>query len=256
MKPPPLILNPWVGFIGTICGIIGLPLSVILFFYAVKVPHLTYAVYPIKTTVLQSGLAAGLRVLHNNEEIKGDVTAVQIAIWNNGREPIVKENILTPPKIVTRPAVRILEATIRTQSRKEIEFSLDNRSLNEGVVPVLWKILEQSDGATVQLIYAGPVETKFDLEGTVVGQRTIAPAFYPYPPPPTSPNRVTLKIAIILATLAPWALLGWVIWTFYNIVLKTWWQKVIVGCILMVCGYLAVGVTYMWYISSEPPFGF
>ena len=50
MKPPPLILNPWVGFIGTICGIIGLPLSVILFFYAVKVPHLTYAVYPRQTT--------------------------------------------------------------------------------------------------------------------------------------------------------------------------------------------------------------
>jgi hypothetical protein len=255
MKPPPLILNPWVAFIGTLSGIIGIPLSVILFFYALKAPGLTYTVYPIKTTVLQSRLAAGLRVLHNNEEIKGDVTAVQIAIWNNGREAIVQENILTPVKIVTRPAVQILEATIRTQSRKEIEFSLDNRLLKEGVVPVSWRILEQSDGATVQLIYAGPVETKIDLEGAVVGQRTIAATYSPYAPVPRGPTQLT-KVTWSVGLIGIWAGLGAIIWLVRSISPKTWWGKIIAGCILMGWGCLAVLVAYTWFSSSEPPFGF
>lgn len=255
MKQPPLIFNPWVGFIGTICGIVGLPLSVILFFYSVKAPDLTYAVYPIKTTVLQSGLAAGLRVLHNNEEIKGDVTAVQIAIWNNGREAVVKENILTPMKIVTRPAVQILEATIRTQSRKEIEFSLDNRSLKEGVVPVSWRILEQSDGATVQLIYAGPVDTKIDLEGTIVGQRIITTTYSVYAPVPREPKKTT-KIFWFFAMIGIWASLCYVIWEAFHISTKSWWGTLIAGFIVLGWGYIAVLATYMWFVSSEPPFGF
>jgi hypothetical protein len=252
MKPPPLILNPWVGFIGTICGIIGLPLAVILFFYSVKTPDLTYSVYPIKTTVIQSGLAAGLRILHNNEEIKGDVTAVQIAIWNNGREAIVKENFLTPVKIVTQPAVQILEATIRTQSRKEIEFSLDNRSLKEGVVPVSWRILEQSDGATVQLIYAGPVETKIDLEGAVVGQRIIARTYTLSTRGSTKRSPIVYLISLIVAGV----LFCGLIYAVYNIPPKTWWAKIIAGCSLIWLGLLFFGGAWVWFISSEPPFGF
>jgi hypothetical protein len=250
MRPPPIIFNPWIAFIGTISGIISTPLAVFLAFYTIRTPDLTYAVYPLRTPVLQSGLAAGLRVLHNNEEIKGNVTAVQIAIWNNGREPIVREKILTPVKIVTRPPVPILEATIRTQSRKEIEFSLDNRSLKEGVVSVSWKILEGADGATVQLIYAGPLETKIDLEGVLVDQRTIAPAFYPY-----VPGQFT-KISFFLGIITFWMVFGFIIWMVYQVSPKTWWGKIIASCALIGGGYMAVYVPYMWYITAEPPFGF
>lgn len=165
-----LFSNPWVGVVGTLSSVIAIPLALVLYLNSIKERDLTYSVYPLRTTVLQSGYAGGLRVLHNNEEIKTDITAVQLAIWNNGKEPILRGDILSPVKIVTRPPVSILEVRVQKQSRPLIEFSTDNSLLEKGVVPLSWKLLEQSDGAAIQLLYVGPTQIDIALEGIVLGQ--------------------------------------------------------------------------------------
>lgn len=174
MRLPQFFSNPFVGLIGTVCSVISIPLAILLYWNSIKERDLTYYVYPIRTTVLQSGYATGLRVLHNNQEVKTDVTAVQLAIWNNGKEPIFKENILSQIKIVTRPAVPILEARIQKQNRKVIDFVVDNSLLREGVALLSWRLLEHSDGVIIQLLYAGPVDTEVALDGVILGQRTIS----------------------------------------------------------------------------------
>jgi hypothetical protein len=130
-------------------------------------------VNPVKTIVVKGGEASTLRVLHGDQDIKGDVTAAQVAIWNDGTESIRPENVLSPVCILLRPSVTILEAKIRKVSRGVVGAAVDASRLTEGVVPVTWKILEHNDGAVIQLIFAGSTETDIAVDGTVEGQPTV-----------------------------------------------------------------------------------
>jgi hypothetical protein len=81
---------------------------------------------------------------------------------------------LSEIRITTTPRVQILEATIRKVSRGEAGIARDATRLSEGIVPISWTILEENDGAILQLIYAGPPATKISVQGTIVGQRHIS----------------------------------------------------------------------------------
>ena len=138
-----------------------------------KMPELTYYVHPIKAVVLRRGEASTLRVFYRNQEINTDVTTTQVAIWNQGRMSIRTDNILSEVRLLTEPRVPILEATIRKQSRSIIGFVLDNSHFAEGIVPISWKILEQNDGAVIQLTYAGSPMTAIAVEGILENQPRI-----------------------------------------------------------------------------------
>jgi hypothetical protein len=165
--------NPWIGLLTAIFSIVAVPLAIYLYFAGARTRRLTYFVSPVKTIVVKGGEASTLRVLHGDQEIKGDVTAAQVAIWNEGTESIRSENVLSPVRIVLRPPVPILEAKIRKVSRGVTGIGVDASSLSEGVLPVAWKILEHSDGAVIQLIFAGSTETDVAVEGTLEGQPTV-----------------------------------------------------------------------------------
>jgi hypothetical protein len=164
--------NPWIGVLGSIFSVVGVGLAIYFYFGGARSRKLTYAVNPVKTIVVKAGEASTLRVLHGDQDIKGDVTAAQVAIWNDGTESIRPENVLSPISIVLRPSAPILEAKVRKVSRAVIGAAIDTSRLADGAVPVTWKILEHNDGAVIQLIFAGPTETDIAVDGTVEGQPT------------------------------------------------------------------------------------
>jgi hypothetical protein len=165
--------NPWVGLLGSIFSVVGVGLAIYFYFVGQAVRRLVYSVNPVKTTVVKGGEASALRVLHNNQEISGDITAAQIAVWNQGALSIRPENILSPVRILLRPKAQILGAKISKATRDVIGASIDRSGLAEGVVGTSWKILEQNDGFVVQLIFAGATETTIALEGTVERQQGV-----------------------------------------------------------------------------------
>jgi len=165
--------NPWVGLLTAISSVVAVPLAVYLYFAGARTRRLTYFVSPVKTIVVKGGEASTLRVLHGDQDIKGDVTAAQVAIWNDGTESIRPENVLSPVCILLHPSVTILEAKVRKVSRGVIGAAVDASRLADGVVPVTWKILEHNDGAIIQLIFAGSTETDVKVDGTVEGQPTV-----------------------------------------------------------------------------------
>jgi len=164
------LIRNWMRIVGIIMAIV-----IASYFYnkSQKKRELIYYINPVRSIVLQHGRASNLRVLHNNQEIKSDVTAVQIAIWNAGNESIRKENILSEVYIVTEPKVPILEATIRKQSRDIIEFLFSDSLFPKGIVSLIWKILEKNDGAVIELIYAGSPEVNIFVRGIIEGQSKI-----------------------------------------------------------------------------------
>jgi len=87
---------------------------------------------------------------------------------------------LEPIVICTAEGTSILEATVRRTSRDLVGFTIGENMLNEGRVLVDWKILEHHDGGLIQLIYAGGVDVKINVEGVIEGQRSIKTFYDPW----------------------------------------------------------------------------
>jgi hypothetical protein len=162
--------NPWVGIIGALASIVGIPLAIYLYFSQQEKAELVYYVNPGKTLILEYGRMSDLDVFYKNQKITSDLTAAQILIWNAGNKSIHKENILSEIKILTDPPVNILEAQVIKTSRAVINFNYDSTMLVKGIVPISWKILEQNDGASLQMIYQGSRDVIIKVEGIVEGQ--------------------------------------------------------------------------------------
>src|SRR5690242_9415759 len=145
--------NPIVGILGALASIISVPLAIYFFAQTTQFRELVYYVNPAQAIVVKAGEVSKLRVLIGDRELKSDVTTAQIAIWNRGNESLKPENVLVPVVIRTVPSVPILEAKIRTKSRDAIGFVLDESHLEDGIVGLSWKILEQGDGGVIQIVY-------------------------------------------------------------------------------------------------------
>ncbi|MBI2472040.1 MAG: hypothetical protein HYV59_12490 [Planctomycetes bacterium] len=165
--------NPLVGIIGSIASIVGLFLAVYFYFEGKETSLLTYYVNTVKATVVKAGQASKLTASYNNKVIETDITASQIALWNEGKLPIKRSGILKPIIIYTENETPILEATIRKTSRDVIQLELNTEDLQHGRITVSWAIFEQGDGAIVQLIYAGSPDVNIFTDGVIEGQKEI-----------------------------------------------------------------------------------
>ena len=165
--------NPLVGFIGTTATIIALFLGVYFYLADKAKPELAFYPNPAKAIIYKSGQTSSLEILFNKEKILNDVTAVQMALWNNGKKAIERNDILEEIKILTEPETAILEAKVRKVSREVINLKIDNSQLDRGCIPVSWKILEQNDGGVIQLILKGGVDVKVLARGIIKGQNSI-----------------------------------------------------------------------------------
>lgn len=165
--------NPWLALISFIIAVGSLVLTIYTYVVPASLPDLTYSVSPVKAVAVKSGQVTDLEVSYKGTAITTDITVVQLAIWNKGRRPIRLESILDGIQITTLPKCQILDASIRKQSRDVIDFKVDNSHFTEGYIPISWKILEKNDGAVIQIIYAGGVDTEIKVAGIVEGQNEI-----------------------------------------------------------------------------------
>ena len=168
-----LFSNPIVSMIGWAATVLSLFLGIYFYIQSIKKRDLVYFVNPAQAVVVKTGEASNLHVSYGDRELKSDVTAAQVAIWNRGNESVRPENILEPVTIHTSPSVQILEARIRKKSRDVVDDSLDQTRLSEGIVGVKWKIFEQGDGVVIQLVYAGSPSTQIKVSGVIEGQSEI-----------------------------------------------------------------------------------
>jgi hypothetical protein len=160
-----------------------------------------YRLSPSRSVVVSKAQAGNLRVLHGDREIEADVTAVQLSIWNEGRGVVRADGVLDPLRIVMNPPTKILTASIQKTTRDVTELGLDQASLESGTVPIRFRILEQDDGALVQLVYAGPPSVDISVAGVIEGQRTIEAKGKPQPMSPWAKVGVTLVAGFFLVVI-------------------------------------------------------
>lgn len=157
----------------TIMTIIGIILAIYFYSETKTKRELKYYCHPVKTTVVKAGQTSALEIFFDEEKIDSDVTAVQVAIWNNRKESIKKDDILETITLYTEPKTPIIEAVVRKRTREVIDLRIDRSSFKEGFIPVSWRILEHNDGGIIQVIFAGSPDVEILAKGIIEGQKSI-----------------------------------------------------------------------------------
>lgn len=165
--------NPYVFTGLAILAVLSSGFAIFTWLDSKATPELTFYANPARAVVVQRGKASDLAVTYRNEMVQGDISAVQIAIWNAGKIPIKRGDVLKPVVFSMASGSSILEATIRSPGRDVSNISLDQLKLKEGKITVNWDILERNDGAIIQVIYMGGPTDQINVSGIVIGQDAI-----------------------------------------------------------------------------------
>lgn len=164
--------HPVVVAIGYVVGIVGFILGIVFYFNGIKEPYLTYFISSTRTPIVQQGNLNNFSVTFMGTTITGDLSSAEILIWNQGKLPIHREDILKTITLRTANGEPIYQTTVKS-SRDVIGFrwmSLTNYQPQPGFVQFDWKILEHNDGIKLQIIHGGNVNVPISVEGVVEGQ--------------------------------------------------------------------------------------
>jgi hypothetical protein len=161
--------------VGFVLGITASLVAALIFYVLVesKSRDLSLFINPTRTTIVKAGQSSDLHVLYKGQSVSTDVTALQVEIWNAGKESIRQEHILSPIVLQTSFKLPILEVRLRHISRPVCGIALDESQLADGKVGLTWKILEHNDGAVIQFIVAGPSTVSVNPKGELEGQRRV-----------------------------------------------------------------------------------
>ena len=256
--------HPNFNAVAGIFGIVGTILAVYFYRQSIKEPNLTYYISPTRTPIVQKGSLDNFSVTFLGTQITGDLSSAQVQIWNQGKAPIRREDILKPISIRTSNGERIYQINVKP-SREVTGFNLltptDQMSLRMD-----WKILEQNDGAQLQIIYGGGVNAPLIVDGVIVGQPQ-GLTEYQYVAGKVQPVRgVKEKIwasIYILAMFTISLITFMLVFQFVGNMSKK--AKTGIGQVLLMLLLMAIMVGYIYYFTHmdelfltppKPPFGF
>ncbi len=167
-----IVSNPWFSAAGYMVGLLGLILTVIGIYLAIRSAKDKKPRFSYKSNNLIQGLSKKvdkLQVLFEGAEVE-TVTVTKVFFWNAGRETIRAEDVATtsPVEIILSEG-RILDARLLTElntNKFEVSFEPDsNRCL------LSFEYIDYREMAAIQLVHtsaAGAVT----MSGVIKGSRT------------------------------------------------------------------------------------
>jgi hypothetical protein len=255
-----LISNPVFGVTTGVCGIIGIPLSIYLYFAAKEVPNLSYYASPSRTSIVALRDPSKLKIQYEGQDIKGDLSAALVTIWNAGSKPIFHLDILSPLNLRMEGGSRIIEVKQVNETRPLIGFKIDTRNKTSGILAFDWSILERNDGVRLQVIYQGDTRVSIRLDGAIIGQKV--PTKQTYRQPKDGHQMVIWRINMFLQPIS--AIVSFIAGLLSAISIlqkhrpKIWYEYLMV-CVVAPLGlFMLVASCVDLYhgIWVAPPFGF
>lgn len=165
-------MKRFLPYIGPLIGITGVSLA--LYFHTLSVQERVPMFYVgPRATIVDSSVSAPsqLQILYKGRPIgNANVVAATVYLWNDGRMPVRADNILEPISVYLDQSCEILEARLLKVSRPVTKFLKGEVSESAKYsLPISFNIMERSDGAAIQIVYAGKSDAVISIKGTIEG---------------------------------------------------------------------------------------
>lgn len=131
----------------------------------------TFIVNPLRSKIFHQELLTdqGLKVSDKyGNRINGDVNIVNFYFYNSGKVPIKAEDILDTLRLTFSGNIKVLDYRILKQSRELCKIEFGMLDTLKKILPFNFRVLEENDGFTGQLTYAG-ADDNLRLQGAIVG---------------------------------------------------------------------------------------
>lgn len=227
-----LIINPWVGFIGTLFGVIGIILSVTFFLRSRRFQRPTYYKNSVKWFDKKTLPHEDIKFMFQGKEIPR-FTITHIYFWNSGNQTIRKSDFAPASQLSLKipENTEIFDIHISACSAKEIQASTssDTSLVANSVKEVLinFDYLDENDGFSIQIIHDAENDDDFQFSGKLPG------VFEFRRGDGLSVESPPLLKWVILPSLVIGA--GYVgIWSIYNAVFKEFHSYQILGGMMIV----------------------
>ena len=161
--------------VGVVLGLGGIISGYYFYIQSIQERIPTFLISPVRASIVKSDSndLTDLSVLYKGKPIiPKNVVAVRIYMWNSGKLPILKSDILRPIQLMFPNDAKILDYRILKYSR-EVDNIKINSINGSNMLDLTFDILEHNDGVAIQVIYAGPLNAKIDIVGTVIGVPTL-----------------------------------------------------------------------------------
>lgn len=109
----------------------------------------------------------------DGNELLKNLYVQEIAIWNNGKESIKKENILKPITLNFSNNIEIIDAFISEMKRPDIVKGEIFFNPGENIITTDFSILEKNDGMKIQVVYASLKADIAEVKGVIEAVETI-----------------------------------------------------------------------------------
>jgi hypothetical protein len=258
--------HPYFHMSGWLVGLIGLIATIYFYFAALEKPELTYYVRPDRTALVAVGDTPDLLISYKGRTLSSSVSAAQITIWNAGKRPIRREDVLTPFVISMGENHPILTAKVVAVTSPVLDFRVDDSLSAKGLLKLDWRVLEHNDAAQIQVIYEGDTASPITVSGVSLGQRSVV---MHTPPTGYEAKRSQSKLSRVNNYLLPIAGLTALATTVPMMLFQIrayrksatgsgtypFWRLMIVLLLYLGAGIFLASILYQTYLL-RPPFGY
>lgn len=169
-----IIVNPWVGFLGTLFGIFGLLASVVIYLRTRRFQQPTYQKRSIKWLDVESFPHNEIKLTFRGKEIPR-FTITHLAFWNSGNQTIRSSDFATTSPLCLRipPTTEVFSIQVSACTAPEIRADIDSPSsfITDAIrdIPVGFDYLDAGDGFSIQVIHDSRSDSEFKFVGKLPG---------------------------------------------------------------------------------------
>lgn len=162
--------NSWIIFITTTFTIIGIPLSIYLYFKSKKEKSLKFEIKSNNIFKNFESIIENIKVTCEDKNIS-TLTITKILIWCDGKETIYNTDIATqmPLIIKSKEGKEILEAKIVSSNNQTNNTTLEKLENNN--YKINFEFLDNKDGFIIQVVHTGSSSKDIILNGKIKGMK-------------------------------------------------------------------------------------
>lgn len=169
-----IVTNPWIGFVGTVVGVLGIIASAIIYFRTHRYQQPAYYTSSIRWYDGANVPHKDIKLTFREKSIPR-FTITHLAFWNAGNQTI-RESDFAPasPLCLEIPeGIEVFDIRTTAVTAEEIRVSLDSTVAFEAGekknIPVHFDYLDGEDGFSIQLIHDGKSASDIKFVGKLPG---------------------------------------------------------------------------------------